>query len=303
LKMLAVFVATLEHLLEGDQHERLKQAWAVHSFQSEATDAAGLTSVLEVFMAHYVYTSTKSQSGYTFTLDKGRKEVETIRKIYTGWPQVEEFIRQQLENRLRGAKSFHFGDAVKAADAVLLLFQEVSGSMCHDMMQDFSSFPGGNLGRVSLKDLRRKGSGLFRESDEYLRELGALDESLPGNPYIFLPNYMLGPSNCDGTTSFYDLCCPNKCEVHKAHFERVLWETSSAASVTEAAEERLGSTLPEKQKLKDPLALHGRDFAFWLHDVFPKDCPMPRESDFAGEASVPDAKKEFQDATTALFDF
>ena len=40
LKMLAVFVATLEHLIHGDQRERLKQAWAVHGL-SDLTSAAG----------------------------------------------------------------------------------------------------------------------------------------------------------------------------------------------------------------------------------------------------------------------
>ena len=40
---------------------------------------------------------------------------------------------------------------------------------------------------------------------EYLRELGALEDQ-----EVLMPNYMLGPSNCDGTTSFYDLWLPQR---------------------------------------------------------------------------------------------
>jgi len=315
LKMLAVFVATLEHLLQGDQHERLKQAWAVHGLQSEQhADAAKVSSVLEVFMAHHIYVSTKSESGYAFDLAEARKEVKTIAKIYTGWPQILEFIAQQVQrprSQTRGAQSFSFEDAVAAADAVLLQFSKVSGSMCRDMEHDFSKLPGGSRGRVSLADMRSAGD-LFRETDEYLRELGALDESL-AEPYVFLPNYMLGPSNCDGTTSFYDLCCPNECEAHKSHMERALAVTTSdiAASVlAKSAQERLASALPKSAKWQleslaraGPLQLHGKDFAYWLHQVFPSQCPMPRESDFNDDSTVPDAKKDFQATTEVLFDW
>jgi len=314
LQMLAVFVATLEHLLQGDQHERLKQAWAVHGLQSEErADAAKVSSVLEVFMAHHIYVSTKSESGYAFDLTKARKEVKTIAKIYSGWPQILEFIAQQVQPRsqTRGAQSFSFEDAAAAADAVLLQFSEVSGSMCRDMERGFSKLPGGSRGRVSLADMRGAGD-LFRETDEYLRELGALDESM-AEPYVFLPNYMLGPSNCDGTTSFYDLCCPNECEAHKSHMERALAGTTpdmAASVLAKVVQERLPSALPESAKMQleswaraGPLQLHGKDFAYWLHEVFPSQCPMPRESDFNDDSTVPDAKKDFQATTEVLFDW
>eukprot|EP00440_Ansanella_granifera_P025498 gb/GFBE01027690.1/.p1 GENE.gb/GFBE01027690.1/~~gb/GFBE01027690.1/.p1 ORF type:complete len:542 (+),score=139.70 gb/GFBE01027690.1/:1-1626(+) len=319
LKMLAIFVATLEHLMHGDQRERLKQAWAVHDLRPDAsTDFKGLVSVLEVFMAHYVYISQKVDSGYAPTLEEALKEVKTISRIYGGWPKVDSFIQEQVTKRQQASGSkLSFEDAASAADEVLLLFQEVSGAMCHDMERTFQQFAGGSQGRVKLADLRHAESGdLFRESVEYLKELGALDEK-EQEPHVFMPNYMLGPSNCDGTTSFYDLCCPNACEGHKQQIERALVAASDSASViSEAVQQRLGAPIPADllSRLGElPLGnggevlIHGRAFADWLHKVFPRDCPRPREADFKGMAGdmLPDANTDFQAASkvSSLFDW
>eukprot|EP00437_Effrenium_voratum_P003578 CAMPEP_0181429810 /NCGR_PEP_ID=MMETSP1110-20121109/17396_1 /TAXON_ID=174948 /ORGANISM="Symbiodinium sp., Strain CCMP421" /LENGTH=548 /DNA_ID=CAMNT_0023553099 /DNA_START=110 /DNA_END=1754 /DNA_ORIENTATION=+ len=306
LKKLAVFVATLEHLIHGDQRERLKQAWLVHDLKPEdSTDLAGLESVLEVFMAHYVYVSQKVDSGYALTLAKAREEVATISRIYGGWPQIRTFIHDQVAQKPAGS-SLSFEDAAGAADAVLLLFQEVSGAMCHDMERTFQSLNGGDVGRVRLAELRAADGGdLFRESMDYLRELGAVDGS---EPYVLMPNYMLGPSNCDGTTSFYDLCCPSTCEVHKGHLERaVMSATDHLSAISSVVQERLGAEVPApmQQQLQElskdggQILIHGRAFADWLHKVFPRDCPRPRAADFQGMAGdiVPDANAEFQHVT------
>ena len=63
--------------------------------------------------------------------------------------------------------------------------------------------------------------------------------------YVLMPNYMLGPSNCDGTTSFYDLCCPSTCEVHKGHLERaVMSATDHLSAISSVVQERLGAEVP-----------------------------------------------------------
>ncbi|CAE7522943.1 licD [Symbiodinium natans] len=311
LRMLAVFVATLEHLIHGDQRERLKQAWLVHELRPEgSTTGEGLLSVLEVFMAHYVYVSQKVDSGYALTLPKALEEVNTISRIYGGWPQIRSFIHDQVEKALLKKSSLTFDDAAEAADAVLLLFQEVSGAMCHDMERTFQTLRGGDRGLVRLSELRTADGGdLFRESVDYLRQLGALDET-GRDAYVFMPNYMLGPSNCDGTTSFYDLCCPNSCEAYKGKLEQALMSAADHVdAVLRTIEDHSGSKLQDEllTKLKamakeqgDQVLIHGHAFADWLHQAFPRECPRPRAADFQGRAgAIPDAKTEFQ-ATTAL---
>lgn len=169
---------------------------------------------------------------------------------------------------------------------------------------------------------------------EYLRELGALEGPFESE-LVLMPNYMLGPSNCDGTTSFYDLCCPNSCEVHKSRLERALMtdQGDPLNIITTVIRERSGFDLPEmhfqlEQLAKDTISIvivspwkfgnsgtrtfqkcqehggkiliHGQAFADLLHIVFPRECPKPRASDFKGmTGAVPDANAEFQ-PTTAL---
>lgn len=304
LKMLAVFVATLEHLIHGDQRERLKQAWLVHGLKQEGTTTSeGLAQVLEVFMAHYVYVSQKVDSGYALTLPKAVQEVKTISRIYGGWPQIQTFIQEQVRKHEQLHDALSFDAAATAADAVLLLFQE-------DMEKTFQSLERGQRGRVKLHELRSADGGdLFRESVEYLRQLGALEGE---EFHVLMPNYMLGPSNCDGTTSFYDLCCPNACEVHKGHLERAMMADplgDHVSLITRAVGERLGDISSEMLQWLEQLAkehdgrvlIHGRAFAEWLHNIFPRECPKPRAADFKGMAGdiVPDANADFQ-PTTAL---
>merc|ERR1719231_1520738 len=71
-------------------------------------------------------------------------------------------------------------------------------------------------GRVPLAKFY--GTGLdtdwrFGESESYLRELGALDESSSWlGPQVIIPNYLQATSNCIVSTSHYLVCCVNECE-------------------------------------------------------------------------------------------
>merc|ERR1719361_2898387 len=62
-----------------------------------------------------------------------------------------------------------------------------------------------NTGRVLLSDFYRegmKGEFLFIEHVDYLRKLGALDESDPRHPRVIIANYLAGQANCLTSTSF-----------------------------------------------------------------------------------------------------
>ena len=55
------------------------------------------------------------------------------------------------------------------------------------------------------KGMREHGSWQFSESPDYLRELGALDESDPKNLRVMIPNYVNGLSNCVASSSYYSV--------------------------------------------------------------------------------------------------
>ena len=74
----------------------------------------------------------------------------------------------------------------------------------------------GGAGRVRVADFYKKalneGQWQFSESIDYLRQLGALDESDAANPRVIIPNYISGPSNCVASSSYYSVCCLDECE-------------------------------------------------------------------------------------------
>merc|ERR1719159_2237172 len=72
-------------------------------------------------------------------------------------------------------------------------------------------------GRLPLVDFYKIGDSTdkftFLETKEYLRGLGALDESSKVlGPQVLIPNYVYGMSNCLTSTPYYSVCCINACE-------------------------------------------------------------------------------------------
>ena len=51
----------------------------------------------------------------------------------------------------------------------------------------------------------------FTESVDYLRKIGALDET-GSSPKVLITNYMTGPSNCIASSSYYSVCCLSNCD-------------------------------------------------------------------------------------------
>ena len=58
---------------------------------------------------------------------------------------------------------------------------------------------------------------------DYLRDLGALDASRPA---VVVSNYLLGASNCIGTSRFYAQCCVDPCDqlVETWEMENLGWK-------------------------------------------------------------------------------
>merc|ERR1719224_181634 len=73
-----------------------------------------------------------------------------------------------------------------------------------------------STGRVALSKFYGTGLDLdwrFGESEAYLRELGALDESSSWmGPQVIIPNYIQATSNCIISRPHYLVCCVNECE-------------------------------------------------------------------------------------------
>merc|ERR1719269_156452 len=97
-------------------------------------------------------------------------------------------------------------------------------------------------GRVKLSKFYKRsmeGEWRFGESEAYLRELGALDDSsFWRGPQVLIPNYLLAASNCIVASTFYRVCCVNECEALQQRVESAVQApVGTAADVLKAVEE------------------------------------------------------------------
>jgi len=132
----------------------------------------------------------------------------------------------------------------------------------------------------------------FTESEEYLKQVGAYDESATGSPRVRIANYMLGPSNCIASSTYYSICCISECEGLLNQLEaHVQAPTASPSRLLYLVREMSSSTVDSHRELPDVLVdklqsiadrhggdvpLHGRLFSQWMHHAFPNECPYPQ---------------------------
>jgi len=168
---------------------------------------------------------------------------------------------------------------------------------CLDLKAALIKLGDQGVGRVLLKDFYGDALGggwQFSESVDYLRDLGALDESDPARVSVIVPNYLNSPTNCLATSSIFSVCCIDECEALLGHLEReasapdvapdrILELVSGLPSASVEAPRKLPSSLVSR--LDDVarhhggrVPLHGRLFSQWMHHAYPRECPYPHVS-------------------------
>merc|ERR1719203_1733878 len=163
---------------------------------------------------------------------------------------------------------------------------------------------GGN-GRMSLANFHQNAlnGGWSKEGADYLRDVGALDESDPQRPSVVIPNYLGIRANCLATSSFYKVCCIDECESLMMQLEnkiaapsgapqKILSVISTTSSDTVDVPRNLSETL--LGRLNDIAAqhggkvlLHGRLFAQWMHHAYPRECPYPQAPSVSNVPQTP----------------
>merc|ERR1719178_218244 len=126
------------------------------------------------------------------------------------------FQRGSSANPFVEDQKFFFHDLIRMGERVSEEFGPWSDHECHDMKDLLVERDVHGSGRVKLADFYRKtqnGAWQFTEQSEYLRQLGALDESSPSlGPQVLIPNYITGMSNCITSAPYYSICCLNECD-------------------------------------------------------------------------------------------
>jgi len=148
-------------------------------------------------------------------------------------------------------------------------------------------------GRISLVDFYQSSDSVwfFEEKPEYLRSIGALDESIPNMSYVIIPNYITSKAQCYTATALYDVCCRDECEDLMQHVEKhvaspwaeidqILNLIAALPSQTVIAPRELPPAMRDllagiAQQHGGKVPIHGRLFAQWMHHAYPHECSYP----------------------------
>jgi len=308
-------VATLEQLLFSSESSLLEQVYAgQRQSQQRALNFDELKRTLESYMVHWMI----GNDPYAIRLLLNNRTLleETLPQWQAISGMVEGTVKSMDFQRARAPKAgqvplpraggYSFEDAHEAVGQIGKSFSSFWETECQDIKTSLSSMDKSGTGRVRLADFygaNMDGEWRFGESEAYLRELGALDESSPWRgKQVIIPNYLQAASNCIVSRPHYLVCCVNECESILSEVESfvgapvaepddVLQLVGNMSSLDHKQDEQLvkmdAALRQQLMRVAEmhggKVPLHGRLFAQWLHYVFPRECPFPHK---AGTAST-----------------
>jgi len=196
---------------------------------------------------------------------------------------------------------YSFEDSALMMDDIADKFGVSQNEECSLLKETLMNLVPDRSGRIPLSRFYSQPPGnivyTFTESKEYLRSIGALDESSSwGEPRVLLANYMAGPSNCLANSPYFLVCCISECEgvltkleeeikAPSATPERLLAIVADLSTSSVEAPRVLPETLKERltaiasRSESGEVFIHGRLFAQWLHYAFPNECAHPHASE------------------------
>merc|ERR1719386_533074 len=193
--------------------------------------------------------------------------------------------------------SYSFADAHQAVGYITHNFATFWETECQTIKTSLVAMDKLGIGRVAISDFygaNADGEWRFGESETYLRELGAIDEtSNQRGKQVIIPNYLLGASNCIVTTQYYMVCCINECEDVLNDIQGAVGAPAAGVDTLLGLVQNMSIYNDEFPRIEGELTkqlyriaeinggripLHGRLFAQWLHYVFPRECPYPHKA-------------------------
>merc|ERR1719198_1388782 len=234
----------------------------------------------------------------TLNGDMAKEMHKNILELYPTWPDTQQFLRE-IHHSVAPKRDYLYFNEVENVIAEIGerygRFQDIECRQFKDWLIASEDTGIGCAGRVRISDFYGKalneGKWQFSESVDYLRQLGALDESDSSNPRVIIPNYLSGPSNCVASSSYYSVCCLDECEPILGRLEEVIAAPdASPSTILNIVPMIPSATMPSnrtlspwlRQRLEEvakhhggKVPLHGRLFAQWLHYAYPRECNYP----------------------------
>jgi hypothetical protein len=292
LEEVALLAATVEEQIFVEVNERLKKAY--HAMGLPITSGSTVTweqaeEALDLTLMSY-HAGMMSHP----TVFESKAKRDKINKVFPTWPASQEFHRVVLRDEVpRSKSSVEFATVEHVARAIVERFGPWQQGECTLLKQALVAREGACFGHVPLVDFYNSaladGKWQFSESTDYLRALGALDESDPARPNVIVPNYIDCPSNLVGESRVHSVVCQDECEPIMARLEAGLrWPSATPEEIITIMEDLLAPRNLSDELIRrlDDVAqphegrvlIHGRLFAQWLHHVKPRECGYPQRS-------------------------
>mmetsp|Transcript_97908 Transcript_97908/g.154268 ORF Transcript_97908/g.154268 Transcript_97908/m.154268 type:complete len:556 (-) Transcript_97908:195-1862(-) len=297
LHELAIFAATIEHLIHREVVGKLGDAFNVMEIlpTSNLSETEGF-QVLDAYMMAYIL---GENLGNLTKLD-AVELISEMPELFLTWHETQKFVlnihERLAENHVTSAP-LDFSRLASIVEAVGEEFGTFQDVECKSLKKSLMELESNSIGRVKLADFYKPaldGSWQFQESVDYLRQLGALDETESEEPRVIITNYLYSQTNCIASSGFYSVCCKDECEGLLGHLEEKLAASEATpAEITALVMDLPSSTVSAPRVLQPILVsrldhialhhggavpLHGRLFAQWMHHAYPRECPYPHLS-------------------------
>jgi hypothetical protein len=216
LRDAALMVAALErmvfdaesHLLE-DLYQRYKRT------MDEGIPRVLLKAIIEEYLLRWILAENVGGSAGMPLMNR-----EVTGRSLPHWHAVADMASGEIRSldfrKKRMSKSYTFDDAHEIVGGIVHHFGSFWQTECTSMKNQLVAMDIHKTGRVPLAKFYGTGRDAdwrFAESEAYLRDLGALDETSPWRgKQVIIPNYIQAATNCIVTTSHYLVCCANDCE-------------------------------------------------------------------------------------------
>jgi len=290
LAELSALAAALEDLASREAARRMEAAWHMHGLPDDRQAPPRLAKLaLTTFYAAFLNNGNFRGR----TPQEASSNLARFTRNYEGWAEAEQWFHAIIP----GEGPLNLTAAQRAVPAIGRRYHEQNDRDCKDLKGMLRGMEGSKAGRVRLPVFYKKALHShwhFDEKIEYLRALGALDESEPNQPKVITVNYVMARNNCLEASGLYAICCRNECEDLMGHLEEKLGApdaepfaiaelVSALSSDTVAGPRTLSSSLLSRlQQVAaangGKVPLHGRLFAQWMHHAYPRECPFPHEA-------------------------
>merc|ERR1719355_336989 len=180
-----------------------------------------------------------------------------ILELYPTWPETQQFLREVYKSVAPKRDYVYFNEMENVIAEIgerYGRFQDVECRQLKDLLVSSEDPSVGGAGRVRIADFYKKalneGKWQFSESVDYLRQLGALDDSDTSNLRVIIPNYLSGPSNCVASSAYYSVCCMDECEGILGRLEELVQAPeASPETVTKLISMIPSATMPSNRTL------------------------------------------------------